>query len=130
MIRYVNLLLLTASMLSCKKDEADQPYPLLAINAPTTQTACFEQSPVIRRVESLVGRISQTQGQELYSINYGVPGTYDSVWIGFACNLPDAYKVVGREVIFSGEYRRGPEGVTAFVGGESYYLFLTSIRTK
>lgn len=130
MIRFVNLVLLSASLLGCKKDNADQPLALLPINAPITQTACFEQSPVIRRVESLVGRVSQIQGQELYSISYSVPRTYNSVWIGFTCNLPDAHKMVGKEVIFSGEYRKGPEGVITFGGGESYYLFLTSIRVK
>ena len=130
MLRFVNLVVLSASLLSCKKDNPDQPFPLLPLNAPTTQIACFEQSPVIRRVENLIGRISQTQGQELYSINYGVSGTYDSVWVGFTYNLPDAYKTVGKEVIFSGEYRKGPPGVSTFGGEDSYYLFLTSIQAK
>lgn len=127
MARFINLVLLSVSLLSCKKDNADQPLPT---NAPPTQTACFEQSPVIRRVENLVGRISQTQGQELYAINYFVPGTIDSFWVGYTCNLPNAYKTVGKEVIFSGEYRKGPEGVTRLGGEESYYLFLTSIRAN
>ncbi|RYF72483.1 MAG: hypothetical protein EOO39_12085 [Cytophagaceae bacterium] len=123
MKRYVHLVLLSASLFGCK----DKTLPT---NASPTQAACFESRPTIRRVENLVGRISQTQGQELYSINYSVPGTYDSVWIGFSCNLPDEYKTVGKEVVFSGEYRKGPEGIATFAGAEVYYLFLTSIRAN
>lgn len=130
MVRSVHLAMLSALLLSCNKDRAEQPLPFLSINVPATETACFGRSPVIRQAKNLIGHISRTQGQELYSINYSVPGTYDSVWIGFACNLPDAYKIVGKEVIFSGEYRKGPEGVIAFSGEESYYLFLTSILAK
>jgi hypothetical protein len=125
MRRYANLVLLSASLLSCNK--TDQPLPT---NAPVTKTACLESRPTIRRVDNLVGQIKYTPGQELYSINYSVPGTYDSVWIGFACNLPDEYKTVGKQVIFSGEYREGPKGLTTFAGAEVYYLFLTSIRSK
>ena len=128
MIRSITLSLLIVSFLSCKKDNADQP--LLPIDAPVTQAACFQQNPVIRRVENLVGRVSQTQGQELYTIDYSVPGTYDSAWVGFTCNLPEEYKTVSKEVIFSGEYRKGPVGLTTPVGYETYYLFLTAIRPK
>ena len=121
MKRYVNLLVLLATLLCCKKEDT-----LL----PITQAACFESRPVAQQANELTGVVNKSPDKELYSITYSVPGTFDSRWLGFVCNLPNEHKVVGKQVVFSGEYRTGPIGLTEPAGTEVYYLFLTSIRAK
>lgn len=121
--------LLILSLFGCHKDRVEKVDPVLPLTVPATQSACFESRPVVRRVTNLTGRVWFSPQTGLYVINYTLPGTYDSVWVGFVCNLPEDYKVEGKEVVFSGEYRDG-SGIDAplFSGHEPYYLFLTKIN--
>jgi hypothetical protein len=116
-------------LISCNRDTNESPMPVLPLTVlRNDQPACFESRPVIRQSTNLTGRVSFSKEVNSYFISYGVPGTYDSVWIGFVCNLPEAYKVLNKQVIFSGEYRKGPDRAPNFGGEESYYLFLTDIK--
>ena len=95
---------------------------------PKPNLCAYESQPLIRRVTGITGRISFSKEQNLYFISHGVSGTYDTVWIGYVCNLPDQYKVLDKQVIFSGEYRKGPDRQSTVGGEESYYLFLTEVK--
>lgn len=128
MRRTLSVMVLFTTCLSCQKDTDTEPTPILSVTVPTSQTVCFESRSLIRRVADLTGRISFSKEENLYTISRGVPGTYDSVWVGFVCNLPDEYKVLNKQVVFSGEYRKGPDRITTFGGEETYYLFLTAVR--
>lgn len=111
--------------MSCNK-HSEEFLPLTVL--PANQPACFSSRPVVRQSTNLTGRISYSKDQNTYFISYGVPGTYDSVWVGYVCNLPEEFKVLDKQVVFSGEYREAPEIPGRFGGEESYYLFLTAIR--
>lgn len=128
MKRTLTLLVALSALLSCQRDKAEEPAPLLPITAQTSQSVCFESRPLIRRVTNFTGRISFSKDENLYTINYGVPGTYDSVWTGLVCNLPDTFKVLDKQVVFSGEYRKGPDMASTLGGEEVYYLFLTAVK--
>ncbi len=125
----LSVLVILSAVIGCKKNSTEEPVPILPLTvAQLDQPSCFESRPLVRRSSNLTGRISFSKKENLYSINRSVPGTYDSVWVGFVCNLPDEYKVLNKQVVFSGEYRKGPEGVLIFAGEETYYLFLTDIK--
>lgn len=111
--------------MSCHKDSKEF-LPLTVL--PANQPACFRSRPLVRQSTSLTGRISYSKDQNAYFISYSVPSTYDNVWVGYVCNLPEEYKVLDKQVVFSGEYREAPEILSRFGGEESYYLFLTAIR--
>lgn len=129
MRRVLSSLVFLVILVGCSKDSVEEPLPILPFNVlQKDQPSCFESRPLIRRSTNLTGRISFSKEENLYSINRSVPGTYDSVWVGFVCNLPDEYKILNKEVVFSGEYCKGPEGALTFAGEETYYLFLTDIK--
>jgi hypothetical protein len=125
----LSVLGLLGVLISCNRDSNEAPLPILPLTVlQNDQPACFESRPVVRQSTNLAGRISYSKEENLYFIRYGVPGTYDSVWIGYVCNLPEEYKVLNKQVVFSGEYRKGPNRPLTFAGTETYYLFLTEIR--
>ena len=125
----VSIATLLAVLTSCNKDNSETPLPILPLTVlQTDQPACFESRPVIRQSTNLTGRVSFSKELNSYFISYSVPGTYDTDWIGFVCNLPEAYKMLNKQVVFSGEYRKGPDRTPTFGGEESYYLFLTDIK--
>lgn len=121
----LSIIILLGSLMSCNKDSKEF-LPITVL--PADQPACFNSRPVIRQSNDLTGRISYSKDQNTYFISYGVPGTYDSVWVGYVCNLPDEFRVLNKQVVFSGEYREAPEILGRFGGEENYYLFLTAIR--
>jgi hypothetical protein len=118
-----SVLLLTGVFAGCR------PKDLLPVRT-DAQAACFESRPVIHRANQFTGTVYFQTDLGMYTIRRSVPGTYDSVWLGVVCNLPDAYKVDGKNVVFSGEYRNASDlpQITNFAGEVTYYLFLSSIQ--
>jgi hypothetical protein len=117
------LFFLTGVFAGCRKND------LLPVQR-DAQAACFESRPVIHTANQFTGTVYYRADLEMYVIRRSVPGTYDSVWLGVVCNLPDAYRVDGKRVEFSGEYRNAADlsRITTFAGEETYYLFLSSIQ--
>src|SRR5919199_1498526 len=100
---YSCLLILLAS--TCQKLNESLSLPDSVTFPDPVNSACLVSRPVVHKAQRLKGRIVYRQDVDMYAISYYVPGTIDSQWTGLACNLPDAYKVAGREVIFSGEFK-------------------------
>jgi hypothetical protein len=117
------LLVLPIFFAGCRKND------LLPVDS-DAQAACFESRPVVHTANQFTGTVYYRTDLAMYVIRRAVPGTYDSVWLGVVCNLPDAYRVDGKRVEFSGEYRNAADlpRITTFAGEETYYLFLSSIR--
>ena len=114
--------LLIGISLGCQQQQA-LPVPTSA------NPACFETNPVSHQAKNLRGIIGYRQDVAMYTVNYYVPGTIDSHWVGLVCNLPAEYQVDGRSVKFSGEYRSTLGKVAGQMGGDQmYYLYLSSIK--
>lgn len=120
-INWLLILLLTGMGVACQKDNFPVPIP--------AGSTCFESNPVSHQAKNLKGTIGYRQDVAMYTVNYYVPGTIDSQWVGLACNLQTSYQVVGRDVKFSGEYRSTLGKVLPQFGGdEMYYLTLSAIE--
>jgi hypothetical protein len=118
--RLLSSLLIGVSV-ACQKDSL--PVPTSA------NPACFEDNLVIHQAKRLKGIIGYRKDISMYTVDYIVPKTIDSRWVGLVCNLPTSYQVVGKEVSFSGEYRSTSGKVSPQFGGdEMYYLYLSFIK--
>jgi hypothetical protein len=118
--RLLSALLIGASI-ACQKDSL--PIPASA------NPVCFEDNSVSHQAKSLKGIVGYRKDVSMYTVAYTIPKTIDSRWVGLVCNLPTSYQVIGKEVSFSGEYRRTLGKVSAQFGGdEMYYLYLSSIK--
>ncbi len=119
--RYYSLLLLALlSLGSCKKD------------CGTPRTGCATDGPIRMRADKWLGTVTFNPTLNTFVVRYGVPGTYDSVYYGVACGLPEALRTEGQQVEFSGNYR-AYTGVTQPlppVGTEYYNLEITSASAQ
>ncbi len=101
-------------------------------------TPCDIAGPVISRAKNFVGTVLYYGHPEyhgntgLYCIIYTIPNTTDSQKFGYVCNMPDKFKQIGLEVIFSGEYYHAYKDIkpTGRDGQALMYLRLKSIRAK
>ena len=113
--------------------------PTLAISEIDTlplPTPCDIAGPVISRAKNFVGTILYYGHPEyhgntsMYCILYSVPNTADSRIYSYVCNMPDKFKQIGLQVIFSGNYYHAYKDIkhTGRDGQALMYLRLESIR--
>ncbi len=57
----------------------------------------------------------------------GVPNSFDSYDIGYACNLETPYQKSGLKVRFSGSYYESDKTVYGIAGNKYYYLSIESV---
>lgn len=88
---------------------------------------CPDAGKFVKKVESVIGRIQFNSTRQQYAIQRAIPGTYDSVDVGYLCNLPEEFQKPGLKIEFSGSYFENDEVPASFAGLENYYLTLTKI---
>lgn len=95
----------------------------------TTQGSdlCPNAGKFVKKVKSVTGRVYLDSTRQQYLIRRGIPGTYDSVDVGYVCNLPEAFQESGLKIEFSGSYYGNDEVPASFAGLEYYYLTVTKI---
>jgi hypothetical protein len=80
-------------------------------------------------VKNVEGIISYHADRNEYAIHSAVQGTYDSVEIGFICNMTDSLKIADLKVRFAGNYFEYDKDEQPTFGGSSYhYLDITEVR--
>ena len=88
---------------------------------------CPDAGKFVKKVESVIGRMNFDSTRQQYAIQRAIPGTYDSVDMGYLCNLPEEFRQPGLKVEFSGSYYENDEVPASFAGLENYYLTVTKI---
>lgn len=88
---------------------------------------CPDAGKFAKKVESVIGRMKFDSTRQQYAIQRAIPGTYDSVDVGYVCNLPEGFRQTGLKVEFSGSYYENDEVPRSFGGLENYYLTVTNI---
>lgn len=88
---------------------------------------CQNAGKFVKKVESVIGRMNFDSTRQQYAIQRAIPGTYDSVDMGYLCNLPEEFRQPGLKVEFSGSYYENDEVPASFAGLENYYLTVTKI---
>lgn len=92
---------------------------------------CAQTRSIVHTVSKVTGIVGYYQQNTQLTVSYSLPGTIDSQWTGVVCNLPAAYRVVGKKVLFSGEFRDVQGELKPMFGGqEMYYLYLTAIQER
>ncbi|MBC8152493.1 MAG: hypothetical protein H7Z72_06245 [Bacteroidetes bacterium] len=123
--RFVFVLLLGFA-LACRPDK-ETVLP----ETGSAPAGCTQSGAVIHRVSDINGTVGYHRDSTRLTLSYGVPGTFDSQWKGVVCNLPNEYRVVGKRVTFSGEFRDAKGTLRSMLGGqEMYYLYLTDIKSQ
>lgn len=88
----------------------------------------------VKRVNNQAGTIVYDEEQKKYAVSTSIPGTYDSVDLGFICKVPDSLKSNGLKIIFDGSfYEYDQEMKSPWAGVTYYYLSLdkvTELRNK
>ena len=101
-------------------------------------TPCDIAGPVISRAKDFVGTVvyyghpGYHGNTGMYCILHSVPNTADNRIYGYVCNMPDKFKQIGLDVIFSGDYYHAYKDIkhTGRDGQALMYLRLESIRAK
>jgi cytochrome c-type biogenesis protein CcmE len=120
-MKYLSVLMFTMLIVSCAKNEPDAQTKL-------SRAGC-DSGIVVKTAKNKVGLVSYIQAENQYLVNFHEPGTYDSVDVGYTCNLPEKFRQEGLRVVFSGVYRKHP--VPSILGGyTNYYLELTKIALE
>lgn len=88
---------------------------------------CSDAGKFVKKVKSVTGSVLFDSTRQQYAIRRGIPGTYDSVDVGYLCNLPEEFRQTGLKVEFSGSYYGNDEVLASFAGLENYYLTVTKI---
>lgn len=88
---------------------------------------CSNAGKFIKKVKSVTGQIYLDSTRQQYFIQRAIPGTYDSVDVGYLCNLPEEFRQTGLKVEFSGSYYGNDEVPASFGGLEIYFLTVTKI---
>ncbi|MPR35754.1 hypothetical protein [Salmonirosea aquatica] len=88
---------------------------------------CPDAGEFVKKVESVTGLVQFDSTRQQYAIRRAIPGTYDSVDVGYLCNLPEEFQQPGLKVEFSGSYYENDEVPASFAGLENYYLTVTKI---
>ncbi len=92
---------------------------------------CAQSGAVVHQLSNIAGTVGYGRDNTQLTLSYYVPGTIDSQWTGVVCNLPNEYRVVGKRVTFSGEFRDAKGTLLPIFGGEEmYYLYLTDIKSR
>ena len=106
---------------------------LLACTTKSVDTAGSEPCPnagkFVKKVELVTGQVNLDSTRHQYAIQRAIPGTYDSVDVGYVCNLPEEFRQAGLQVEFSGSYYENDEVPASFGGLENYYLTITKIAS-
>ncbi len=92
---------------------------------------CHIEGPVVMQLKEQVGYVGYRAN--LWYISYSPPlrpnEMSDSQYSGFVCNMPEAFKGVGRKVKFSGNYHHAYKYIPkAHAGDTPLYLVLKKIR--
>ena len=139
----VTILSLIVLMISCARktvpitDEYEKINSLLPkVDSLPLATPCDVAGPVISRAKNFVGTVLYYGHPEyhgntgMYCILYSVPNTIDSRIYGYVCNMPDKFKQIGLEVLFSGDYYHAYKDIrhTGRDGQTLLYLRLETIR--
>ena len=139
----VTILSFTALIISCARkpvpiaDESERINSLLPkVDSFPLPTPCDIAGPVISRAKNFVGTVlyyghpGYHGNSGMYCIIYSVPNTTDSRKYGYVCNMPDKFKQIGLQVVFSGEYYHAYKDIkpTGQDGQALMYLRLESIR--
>lgn len=88
---------------------------------------CPDAGKLVKKVKSVIGRMKFDSTRQQYAIQRAIPGTYDSVDMGYLCNLPEEFRQPDLQVEFSGSYYENDEVPASFAGLENYYLTVTKI---
>jgi hypothetical protein len=89
---------------------------------------CF-QGEALKKVKDQRGMIVYSEQDSTYAIQAGIPGSYDSVDIGYLCEESDILKQPGTFIKFSGRYYKyTKEQPLTFVGFTYYYLDITDYQ--
>ncbi|OWP64068.1 hypothetical protein CDA63_06285 [Hymenobacter amundsenii] len=116
---YLLLLMALLSFGSCKKDCGISP------------AGCATEGPIRMRADNWQGLVKFDSALNAFVVRYAVPGTFDSVYYGVACGLPEALQSEGQKVEFSGNYRDHPGSGQILAAGSKYYaLEITSASAR
>jgi hypothetical protein len=88
---------------------------------------CPDAGKFVKKVESVTGLVQFDSTRQQYLIQRAIPGTYDSVDVGYLCNLPEEFRQPGLKVEFSGSYYENDEVPASFAGLENYYLTVSKL---
>lgn len=89
----------------------------------------------VNSVKEVRGLVLYDEWLEDYIIKRGIDGTYDTVYIGFICDLPLEYQNHGTKIIFSGTYfkieEEKAEMIPVRMVGEEYFILkLDQIKVR
>lgn len=92
--------------------------------------SCDPQKNTVKEVTDQSGSINYSQEEKKWLIIVSIPNTYDSQDIGIVCTgLPKKFQEVGREVLFSGEYKEKCDETKGMLPEQTYfYLHITEIN--
>ncbi|MCE7042057.1 hypothetical protein [Dyadobacter sp. CY312] len=92
---------------------------------------CRSDEKMVKSVNNQNGIIFYHAGEEKYGISYGITGTYDSVDVGFLCEIPDSLQQTGLQVVFSGNLFSFDKKPPAILAGQTYYyLDVTDLKLR
>ncbi len=82
--------------------------------------SCFSGKPT-KTVKDQKGIIYYDSEAKLYAVSAHIPGTYDSVDVGFICDNLDSLKKEGLKITFDGNYLPYKAARKPSVAGIEYY---------
>jgi|SRR5690606_3492549 len=118
------LLLLGLVLLSCEEKELHEE-PDADPDFLESIAVCDPLKQLIS-VEDVRGVVIYDEWLEDYVIKRGIDGTYDTVYMGFICDLPLEFQKQSTRVVFSGTYYEIEESKEELIPvrmvGEEYYI--------
>ena len=117
----------------CEEQELDiEPEADLTISEKLHVCEPIEK---VKTVEDVNGMVLYDEWLGDYVISRGIDGTYDSVDVGFICDLPKEYRKHGTKIIFSGVYLNIDEErkkiiPTRIIGVTYYILEVDEIKLR
>lgn len=95
---------------------------------------CETSGNTIHIAKDWTGTIGYIEEYEVYTINYHIPGTIDSIYTGIICGeLDEQFQKIDQQVVFSGLFIDDKETINplAVFGGQEFYFFdLKNIQFK
>ena len=120
---YFSLLIFLTLFVSCKDDKESAVL--------FGSQECRSDGKIVKSVNNQKGIIFYHAGEGKYGISYGITGTYDSVDVGFLCEIPDSLQKTGLQVVFSGNFFPFDKKLPANLAGLTYYyLDVTDLKLR
>jgi cytochrome c-type biogenesis protein CcmE len=106
------VVIITTSLFACNR--SDEYLPL---NNP-----CNNSHPIVMTANNWIGRMSYNNSVEKWAVNVPILNTIDGLRTCIICgNLPDSFKVNGKQVTISGQLKDGNNNPKPEIGGQVIY---------